>query len=577
MVLKVFDGAQIDTPTQSHLFRIVIQGQHMAEKSAPEINDLIEKYAQGRMPPLVDIDVPARGLVNPQWLKIYRIGFIANYATALDILLPEPTNSIPRKWDKGNFIASEYWAAPSANIESQLLERAWGDLGRQYAAIAEEQKTVIAYLDGDGLINFAAPVIVDNQVVATLFSGWFKPNTDFLWDANILSTNGYFKPLKPGEAGVSLAGVKGDDEIDLGQHSSEIKKISPQEVEAFLKALSETTQSLSDLATSVYEVEKDKIFQWMENQLPSVLSPLRDRPENIDEVWKGLSQNLAGITKYFGFDYALIVSLHDTNEKNIRILCQIGLPETDFPIGPKMPLSSESYRSLKSVFDGVNGLVSLKPADFEYLPVFKNLYAKGKNKSVLATSVSPRGKALASLVIIGKFKKDVALEWRSGKDLQTLKHIADGIGLVLEITLLIEQLEVTAKTQAHFLEDVAHDIRTPIQNLILQSEAFNLTLTPEDARSIGQKMAAQARRLNRMSVRVWTIVKLDQGALVSEKPGWVPVYQIIMEHRKFLLDVAEKKDIQITVDKDIEGWQPIQVHKSLFSQAVLNLIDNAIK
>jgi two-component system phosphate regulon sensor histidine kinase PhoR len=50
-----------------------------------------------------------------------------------------------------------------------------------------------------------------------------------------------------------------------------------------------------------------------------------------------------------------------------------------------------------------------------------------------------------------------------------------------------------------------------------------------------------------------------------------------MEQRKSLLDLAVQRDVQISVDRELEKWPKIRVNKNLFSQAILNLLDNAVK
>ena len=90
-------------------------------------------------------------------------------------------------------------------------------------------------------------------------------------------------------------------------------------------------------------------------------------------------------------------------------------------------------------------------------------------------------------------------------------------------------------------------------------------------------MAKQARELNRMNSKIWTMVNIDRGVLHAEKPEPVHIYLTLTETRKFLLEMAEKREIRISIDKALESWSAVYMHKTLFLQAVLNLMDNAIK
>ena len=70
---------------------------------------------------------------------------------------------------------------------------------------------------------------------------------------------------------------------------------------------------------------------------------------------------------------------------------------------------------------------------------------------------------------------------------------------------------------------------------------------------------------------------IDQRRVVPEEVETVHVYLTLMECRKTLLDLAERRDIAILVDQELSRWAPIRVNKGLFIHTALNLIDNAIK
>jgi K+-sensing histidine kinase KdpD len=92
-----------------------------------------------------------------------------------------------------------------------------------------------------------------------------------------------------------------------------------------------------------------------------------------------------------------------------------------------------------------------------------------------------------------------------------------------------------------------------------------------------QPVSYQVRRLHTVSTRAWTLINIARGVYEAEGKADVYVYTVIMEHRKSLFDVAKQRDIEIVVDHSLENWPPVKVNATLLSQAILNLLDNAVK
>jgi signal transduction histidine kinase len=361
----------------------------------------------------------------------------------------------------------------------------------------------------------------------------------------------------------------------LSDSADPVVVISPQGVEQLQEVLREAATQLSNLAASTYETEKGRIVDWIRNQIASSLAPLSAADVDTAEVWKRLSLGLEDVIRYFELSYLLILSW----EEGIRVLCQSGLSEADFPMGERRPATVASLSTLRSSVCESKEPAPMVLRDYKNLPFFDQLHRlHRKSKQALAVSIpAPLGSA-ASVMIMGRFKRDTELSIFSPDDREALMRIVEGITLVIETVLLVEQLEEVARKQALFLEDVAHDIRTPIQNIIVEAALLTRELTsPKETNRLAKWLASQVRRLHLMSERVWMLVNMDRGVLEPDEAQSVSVYQTLMEHRKSLLDLAARREIEILVDQELEGWRSIRVNKTLFSQAVLNLIDNAIK
>jgi signal transduction histidine kinase len=163
-----------------------------------------------------------------------------------------------------------------------------------------------------------------------------------------------------------------------------------------------------------------------------------------------------------------------------------------------------------------------------------------------------------------------------------LTQIVESIALVVDIVLLVDQLGETTRKQAHFLEDIAHDIRSPIQSILFEARVFARGLVEgERAKQRARKLAAQVWRLHIMSQRVWTSAEIERGAIDPDDVERVDIFEVLTECKKSLNDLALNREIEISIDSMFQSLQrrrfKIEVNRTLFFQAVLNLIDNAVK
>ncbi len=568
------------------------------EPLPPEVETLLKKYACGRMPPLVDVEDPSIGLIDVEWLKIYHSGMLATHRVSLGILLAAPDRStLEAKWGEGNFALTEWskkgWCPFCRTLRTtpegnKLCE----DCDRRWAVMAERTGGVIAYMCVGGLIDFAVPISVKGQVLAILFCGQLKPQAGHLWNSELLQDDGSFRALAAGEEGVDIspesqqrrksAARKTDNlEGKLTESLSGSEWVSPQKVEELQAVLTRAAKQISALATSTYEIEKSKVVDRIRTHITSSLVSLG---QGCPEVWKQLSVRLDYLAQYFGLDYALILSDGKDKEarEGVRVLSYTGLGEAKFRPGDRLPTDSQSLGPWKAAMSQLKEPTQLALRIYEDLPPFDllwRLHRGRKSKQVLALPLPDYPVTTAApILFVGRFRNDVNFSSFSSDDREALERIMHGVALVTEIILLVEQLREVSRKQDLFIEDVAHDIRTPIQNMIVEAEMLERThILQEETKQLGQSLAGQARRLHIMSQRVWTLRNIAHGEFKANATELVTVYTALMECRKSLLDLAMKRDIKITVDRELEKWPPIRVNRTLFFQACLNLLDNAVK
>jgi signal transduction histidine kinase len=150
--------------------------------------------------------------------------------------------------------------------------------------------------------------------------------------------------------------------------------------------------------------------------------------------------------------------------------------------------------------------------------------------------------------------------------------------MITEVARLIQELEVTAERQASFVLNMAHDLRNPIQNVIVLADVLkNATLPVEKVIQHASRIATQVRRLNLLSQRVWTLVTIEREGFDASADKRLRLYDVVNQWVDLLQESATSRSLTVVIDRTLKDWSPVFVNELLCTQAVLNLLDNAIK
>ena len=561
-----------------------------------EFETLLKKYSRGRIPPLTNLEHPEQGLLDGDLLELYHRGVKTSLALPVGLLaVGEVAGSSASKWTTGDYSLND-WAIPewsgycrlvrdnqAGNHECELCDRRW-------AALAEQNSEVIAYLCKHGMLDLIVPIPVHGQVVAAILTGQLRPCEGAAWNSELGEPEGIYRPLLPDEKGINLwldvsvprirwtSERIGISEIDLfaklDESNSTTHVITPEDLDRIRRTLAMVATQLSNMATSTLELEKAKLIDWIRTNIARSLLPLRETPTDPTRVWKQLALSLRMVAEYFGLNYTLLLVCEEDKGSGVRVLAQHGLSEEPFLSKQGAP---GAFRPVQAVIGDGRDPVVLKVQEFRNVWPFDLLYRlKGRRRALLVPFPDPVGSQVP-LMVFGEMQNDHWLDLLDQSDRSAFDRIIDTVGLVTQTALLVEQLQRRTRTQVEFVENVAHDIRTPIQAIMTLAEVLSQEVGGDETlKRRAQRISAQARRLHLMSERVWTLAKIDRGQIPQGLES-VGVYTTLMEHRKTLLDKVFGSGIEITVDRSIEEWPTIRLNKTLFSQAILNLLDNGAK
>lgn len=183
--------------------------------------------------------------------------------------------------------------------------------------------------------------------------------------------------------------------------------------------------------------------------------------------------------------------------------------------------------------------------------------------------------------VIGIHPKDGS-KFLSTEQRQTLSAFANQAALAVERASLAEQarqaelLQATEKLQTALLNSISHDLRTPLVSItgaLSSLREESLVINQEDRNSLLETAYSEAERLNRLVGNLLNMTRLEANAMhLKLEPG--DVQDAIGAALDQLEERLGKKPIDVNVP---EGLPLIMMDFALFGQALVNVIDNAIK
>ncbi|NIC07478.1 ATP-binding protein [Billgrantia bachuensis] len=170
-----------------------------------------------------------------------------------------------------------------------------------------------------------------------------------------------------------------------------------------------------------------------------------------------------------------------------------------------------------------------------------------------------------------------------GPDQETLvTTLTRQLGMALERTRLVAELgasrlsEENERLRSALLSSVSHDLRTPLASIIGSASSLR-DLEPQlshaDRRELLDGILTESERLNRYIQNLLDMTRLGHGSL-KLKRDWVSFDDLVTAALKRLGASLEA----VRVEREgAEGLPLLYVHPALIEQALVNVIDNAVR
>jgi len=150
--------------------------------------------------------------------------------------------------------------------------------------------------------------------------------------------------------------------------------------------------------------------------------------------------------------------------------------------------------------------------------------------------------------------------------------------LCLAVTVRdVTRLKELDKLKSDLLSLMSHEMRTPITSINGFAELLMTDeRVPEDAREFLSIIHAESQRVTRMLSTFLSMAKLEQKDRQEVWIAPVTLDDVVRETITSFQPVAKRKRIRL-VERDGQRLPPVAADRGLITQAVANLVDNAIK
>lgn len=169
---------------------------------------------------------------------------------------------------------------------------------------------------------------------------------------------------------------------------------------------------------------------------------------------------------------------------------------------------------------------------------------------------------------------EAELAERSGQDLAPvdLSHVPLEIREVVRaLNALLARLGEANTAQRKFLQDAAHQLRTPLASLQVQIELLRSTQT--DA-TVSDNLRKSVKRVTRLANQLLALARAEAGQHLIANALPVDLAKLIDDMLEEWLRVADDKKIDFGMQRDVST---ITGDPTLLREMIANLVDNALK
>lgn len=163
----------------------------------------------------------------------------------------------------------------------------------------------------------------------------------------------------------------------------------------------------------------------------------------------------------------------------------------------------------------------------------------------------------------------------SQSDLALARLLARRAAVLVDNARLYRQARDATQAREELLAIVSHDLRSPLSTIVTCCEVLKLDPSEERQKRTRVSILRSAQRMSQLLEDLLDVAHIDEGRLAMHKEE--VVLSVLLEEIAALhRPVAEEKRVQLITDA-ASGMRPLKADRMRLSQAIANLMDNAVK
>jgi signal transduction histidine kinase/ligand-binding sensor protein len=493
-------------------------------------------------------------------------GFLAGWTGTFDVRPADDPDPKEYLFNAGNL--SEFCRKiKSSPVGERLCKKCDEDHARQ----AKKKGRPIHYLCHAGLLDIAVPIIVGDELIATIFCGQCRP-----WTAS-MDEEGRKRTRR-------IARTLGFDQGELLALRTQARPVTREEITDAKNRLSIVATYMAAqghekarLAGEKSELEQTRNKMIKEGQqIQNVISTL-SAIVDVDMFWSKLDIALDRICETVGADCAAVFVSDGNAPFYIKSLA--GLDRQRF--AEFYPGDTASFRRVfgETAEGRAFRIVGISPSDAEtFGSAVASIYQPPPDKVVMIP-FELAGENQALMLLFLKEVMDTSSSLPIEKEAEILSQVAPQIAIAYQNCVLYTQQRELAREKGAFLEDMAHQIIAPLSGIQADSDRLLRYLDKWDRTRIVNQVSA-IKGVSRSAARlarnlVWVAVTGGHTLRAVER---APISGLLIGCAMDVQGVAAYKGLRVNVDTASTDRLPeLAIDRERFSQAVVNLLDNAVK
>lgn len=506
-------------------------------------------------------------------LDIFRAlldGFLAGWEGTFDVMLADPPPLYLFEPRKG-------WVDFCRKVRSASAgDRLCVECDRERAKQAAEQRGPISYICHAGLLDIAVPIIVEGKLVATIFCGQCRS-----WDDEEEEEG----RRKAEETERTL----GLDRGKLLALREKLRQASEEQVEDVKRRLWQVATYWASKGFEMIEHERTKAElsdRLREGEaIQKIVRTLSEIVE-LDRFWVKVDNALSYICDLIGAGHgALLVC--DWQNRTLIIKSIAGVERGPF---------IDNIYSVGNLIGGVLKEKTPVVVSFDLLASEESFCRdisslgerRGMPEQVALIPFSLSGEHEGMMMFCLRKEKDIEMSLSIDKELdilvQAMPQIAtayENCRLFTEQKKLAEERKQLVQDRDNFLEDVSHQLIAPLSGIQADSDRLWRYFSKWDEERNANQIKA-IRDISRWAARLarnfaWAV---RTGGAVSPvlTRRWTSMKRFLIWRAIDVQGLAATKGGRVWVDEESVGeHSELWIDRTLFSQAVVNLLDNAVK